>query len=89
MPQCIYCDREVPHHIAPPPSQRSLCLQCIIELRRFEMAHMHEIVNGALPQRVVDALRRLRALDPSQLGDPAKQEQMRQDLQTVQQVLPL
>ncbi len=87
MPHCIYCDKEVPHHIAPPPSDKSLCIDCIIALRRFEMAHMNEIVNGALPQRVTDAMRRLQNIDPKRAAEPEVQEQLRQDLQTVRQVL--
>jgi hypothetical protein len=88
MPACIFCNRDVTHHIAPPPSERSICLDCLVELRRFELQHMTEIVPRTMPQRFLDAIRRLRALDASQLRDPAMQEQIRQDLQTVQQVIP-
>jgi hypothetical protein len=87
MPHCIYCEKEVPHRIAPAPSDKSICIDCIISLRKFEMAHMDEIVNGALPQRVTDAMRRLRSIDPRRATEPEVQEQMRLDLQTVQQVI--
>ena len=89
MPHCIFCNLEVPHQIAPAPSDRSICLDCLVAFHRFELEHMHEIVQRTMPQRFIDALRRLRSTDPAQLGNPAVQEQLRQDLQTVQQVVPL
>ena len=89
MPHCIFCKREVPHSIAPPPGDGSICLECLVAFHRFQMEHSHEIVESTLPDRVKDAIRRIRSMDPAQLSDPAKQEQLKQDLQTVQQVVPL
>lgn len=88
MPQCIFCKTVVPHHISKAPDSGSICLDCLVEMRRYELANGKEVIERIFPPRVVEALRRLKLTDPNQMNDPAKQEQMRQDLQTVQEVLP-
>lgn len=85
MPHCIFCDTRVPHTVA---GDRSVCLNCLIELRRFEFEHAPEVMQRVLPQRVLDALRRLRDIDPDQVKDDATRQQMRRDLQIVQEVIP-
>jgi hypothetical protein len=87
MPQCIFCDRAVPNRFTE-NTERSLCLDCLVELKRLELQNAGRLMERVFPPRVVDALKRLRQADPAQMGDPVKQAQMRQDLQTVQEVLP-
>jgi hypothetical protein len=85
MPQCIFCNLTVPHKIGP---EKSICLDCLVEMRRFELANGPEVMKRVLPDRVIQALRRIRATDPNQMSNPAVQEQMRRDLEVVQEVLP-
>ncbi len=88
MPQCIFCKTVVPHKLSEKPESSSICLDCLVEIRRFELQNSEEAINRIFPPRVVEALKRLKYSDPNQMNDPAKQEQMRKDLQTVQEVLP-
>ncbi len=88
MPQCIFCDKSVPHRIAPKPSERSLCLDCLVELKRFELQSHKELVERTLPPHVREALVRLRNSDPADRNDPTKQEQLGEDLQTIRDLLP-
>lgn len=87
MPQCIFCDRAVPHRITE-LTERSFCLDCFVELKRFELQNAEALMKRVFPPRVVEALKRLKAADPAQMSDPVKQSQMRNDLQTVQEILP-
>ena len=89
MPQCIFCKTAVPHKLSEQPEASSLCLDCLVELRKFELENSKEIIQRIFPERVVEALRRLKHSDPTQMNDPAKQEQMKRDLQTVQEILPI
>ncbi len=84
MPRCIFCDTEVPHRFNE-SSERSLCLDCLVEMRRFELQNAPEITERIFPQRVVDALRRIKYTDPD---DPANKEQLKQDLRTVREAIP-
>lgn len=87
MPQCIFCDKPVPTRITK-LTDRSICLDCLVELRRFELQNAEELMKRVFPPRVVEALKRLKVTDPAEMNDPVKQTQMRKDLQTVQEVLP-
>jgi hypothetical protein len=88
MPQCTFCKKNVPHKLSEEPDSTSICLDCLVEMRRFELQNGEEVMNRIFPDRVVEALKRLKTSDPNQMNDPVKQEQMRKDLQTVQEVLP-
>lgn len=88
MPRCIFCDRPTPAEIHE-GSDRSLCLDCLIQVRRFEFENREEIVRRVLPEDAIAALRRLKTSDPKQFAeDPAKEAQMRQDLEIVNRTLP-
>jgi hypothetical protein len=87
MPRCIFCDRDVPHVIAKDRPERSLCLDCLIEMKRFETQNMEEIMRRLFPKDVVDAMRRLKGMDTSQALNQQQQSQMLRDLQSAQQVL--
>lgn len=87
MPQCIFCDRPVPNRITE-RTERSICLDCFVELKRFELQNAETMMKRVFPPRVVEALKRLKQADAAQMKDPTKEAQMRSDLQTVQEVLP-
>lgn len=85
MPHCIFCEMKVPHAVG---GDRSVCLDCLVELRRFEFEHAPEVMQRVLPERVIEALRRLRDVDPQRAQDPAVQAQMKRDLEIVREVVP-
>ena len=88
MPQCIFCNRPTSTEIYQ-GSNRSLCLDCVVEVRRFEYENREEIVRRILPDNMIAALRRLKTSDPKQFADdPAKEAQMHRDLDIINKSLP-
>jgi hypothetical protein len=88
MPRCIFCDRDVPHAISKERPERSLCLDCLVEMKRFELQNSHEVLQRLLPNRVIEAMKRLREIGPSQSLNQDQQAQMLRDLQTVKEMFP-
>ena len=88
MPRCIFCDRNVPHSICKERPERSLCLDCLVEMKRFELQNAHEVMHRVVPERVIDAMARLKSVDPSRAMSPEQQAQMFRDLQIVREVFP-
>jgi hypothetical protein len=88
MPKCIFCDNNVPHSISKEKPEKSFCLDCLVELKRFEMQNFEEIMHRIFPDRVLEAMKRLKHMDTSQMPDPDKQAQMLRDLNTAQEILP-
>jgi hypothetical protein len=89
MPKCIFCDKDVPHAISKARPEKSLCLDCLIEMKRFEAQNMNEIMRKLYPDRVVDAIKRLKTIDASRAMTQEQQAQMLQDVYTAQEVLRL
>lgn len=87
MPQCIFCNKDVPHRIAPEPSNRSVCLDCLVEMRRFEIQNNREITRRVFAPKVAEALERLQKLDPARMSEPGVAEQMQHDLEIVRKAL--
>lgn len=89
MPTCIYCDKKVPHHIGEAPCERSLCVDCLVQLKRFELQNSNEIMSRLFTQDVVDAMKRLKTVDSAKMGDPEAQSQLLADLHLVMAAFPL
>ena len=85
MPKCIFCEVDVPHQICKRPERPSLCLDCLVEMKRFEVQNNKEITNRLFPEDYVEALERLKKMDTSKQVDPVEQAQMQKDLQLVMQ----
>lgn len=88
MPKCFFCDKSVPHTISKDQPERSLCLDCLIEIKRFEMQNFQEIMHRIFPDDVLESMKRLKVMDTSKLPDKEKQAQMLRDLQKIQGILP-
>jgi hypothetical protein len=67
---------------------RSMCLDCLVELRRFELQNVQQIMQRILPDNVREALHRLKDTDAKQLADPVKEAQFQHDIQTIKGILP-
>jgi hypothetical protein len=89
MPQCIFCEKAVPHKICEEHPERSLCIDCLAEIKRFELQNGEEIMERVFPERFIEAYKRIRKVDPSEISsDPEKQAQFQHDLQILQEILP-
>ena len=66
MPQCIFCSRQTPHEVA---QGRSVCLDCLVELRRFEVQNLAEVTRRIYPEDFCEALARVGRLDPDHLSE--------------------
>ena len=89
MPKCIFCDKDVPHAICKARPERSLCLDCLVEVKRFETQNMDAILHKLYPDRVVEAIKRLQAANPTGAMTQEQQAQMLRDAYTAQGVLRL
>ncbi len=87
MPRCIFCDRDVPHAISKARPERSLCLDCLVEVKRFETQNMEEILRKLYPDHVVEAIRRLRNANPAATLSQEQQAQLLRDAYTAREAL--
>lgn len=85
MPQCIFCNRQTPHDIA---SGRSICLDCLVVLRKFEVANSKELLRRVFSKEFQEATSRLTAFDPDK-ATPADSAQMAQDIELIKRQVPV
>ncbi len=87
MPWCIFCERPVPLEIRE-GCPRSVCLECLIQIRRFELQNAGTMMQQTLPKDVQEAIQRLRNVDASQPIDSAKQSQIQRDVDIAKRIMP-
>jgi hypothetical protein len=66
---------------------RSICLDCLIAIKRFEVANSKEIMRRVFSKEFQEATSRLKAFDADK-ATPADTEQMVQDIELIKSQAP-
>lgn len=82
MPQCIFCEEQTEHDVA---RGRSICLECLASLKRFEKDNAAVLTRMVLPPELVAAMGRMQGFDPETATDE-ENAQFKADADLVRQM---
>ena len=88
MPRCIFCNIKVSHSISSKTSSASICIDCAIGLKKFELKHTKEILYQIFPKNVLEAMVRLIKYDTTQKPEQKDIDIIQQDLKIIRENLP-
>ncbi|RPJ11030.1 MAG: hypothetical protein EHM36_02275 [Deltaproteobacteria bacterium] len=84
MPRCIFCDKSTEHDIA---RGRSLCFDCLIRLKKFEVANAREMTRRLFGDEFCNALGRLNKMDMEKV-DAASLKNLKEDIEIIKKQSP-